>query len=264
MQMSNLPILQELEQADAIVCPTHWQRSQFPLEWQPRIQVLFDGVDVEFFQPKLEDRSLELRSGDGEMPLKLSADQRVMSYGTRGMEPLRGFPEFMRAAAAAQQRFADLQVVVCGSERVAYSYPSHHPSGSWKEALLEELDGQLDRSRLHFTGSLNYGELVQLWRRSDLHCFFTRPYVVSWGVFQAAACGTRLLVNDFPGLHEVFESPPAWPPVDLEDQKSVSAAVLAALAEPRALDAAPAANLKAGLDLASCLERWWQLILASA
>lgn len=29
--LSNLPILQELTQADRIVCPTAWQRSQFPL-----------------------------------------------------------------------------------------------------------------------------------------------------------------------------------------------------------------------------------------
>ena len=63
--------------------------------------------------------------------------------------------------------------------------------------MLEELEGQLDLKRLHFTGLLNYGELVQLFRRSDLHCYFTRPYVVSWGVFQAVACGARLLVNDF-------------------------------------------------------------------
>ena len=124
------------------------------------------------------------------------------------MEPLRGFPEFMRAAAVAQQHFPELQVVVFGNDRSAYSYESPHPSGSWKDYMLEELNDELDLNRLHFTGLLNYGDLVQLFCRSDLHCYFTRPYVVSWGVYQAAACGARLLVNDFAGLDEVFADGP--------------------------------------------------------
>ena len=142
------------------------------------------------------------------------------------MEPLRGFPEFMRAAAVAQQHFPELQVVVFGNDRSAYSYESPHPSGSWKDYMLEELKDELDLDRLHFTGLLNYGELVQLFHRSDLHCYFTRPYVVSWGVFQAAACGARLLVNDFPGLDEVFADGPEFPPVDLDDQDDIKASVV--------------------------------------
>ena len=141
------------------------------------------------------------------------------------MEPLRGFPEFMRAAAVAQQHFPELHVVVFGNDRAAYSYESPHPSGSWKNYMLEELKDELDLDRLHFTGLLNYGELVQLFCRSDLHCYFTRPYVVSWGVYQAAACGARLLVNDFPGLDEVFADGPEYPPVILMIKMMVTASV---------------------------------------
>ena len=87
--------------------------------------------------------------------------------------------------------------------------------------MLEQLEGQLDLKRLHFTGLLNYGELVQLFRRSDLHCYFTRPYVVSWGVFQAVACGARLPVNDFAGIDEVFDGKPFFSPVDLDHQLQI-------------------------------------------
>ena len=100
------------------------------------------------------------------------------------MEPLRGFPEFMRAAAVAQQNYPNLQVVVFGKDRAAYSYPSPHGTGSWKSYMLEELKDQLDLNRLHFIGLLSYRELVQLFRRSNLHCYFTRPYVVSWSIFK--------------------------------------------------------------------------------
>ena len=162
------------------------------------------------FAPDQPANPLILGQHDGQS-IQFTDDQLLLTYGTRGMEPLRGFPEFMRAAAVAQQHFPELQVVVFGNDRSAYSYESPHPSGSWKNYMLEELKDELDLDRLHFTGLLNYGELVQLFCRSDLHCYFTRPYVVSWGVFQAAACGARLLVNDFPGFDEVFADGPEFP-----------------------------------------------------
>jgi glycosyltransferase involved in cell wall biosynthesis len=228
LECRNIPILQELAQADQLVCPTRWQRDQFPGFIKDRIQVVFDGVDIDFFSPGLPVDPLVLKA-DSDAPLQFTSDQLLLTYGTRGMEPLRGFPEFMRAAAAAQHAFPHLQVVVFGNDRAAYGYPSPHESGSWKQYMLDELAGQLDLARLHFTGLLNYGELVQLFRRSDLHCYFTRPYVVSWGVFQAAACGARLLVNDFPGLDEVFAEGSELRLVDLDNVDSLIKGVLSGL-----------------------------------
>ena len=264
LETRNLPLLQEMMQADHLVCPTAWQRQQFPELVRDRIEVIFDGVDLSFFCPGPPKDPLVLGFGSEE-PLRFSADQLLLTYGTRGMEPLRGFPEFMRAAAAAQQRFPQLQVVVFGNDRSAYGYNSSHASGSWKQQLLEELNGQLDLSRLHFTGLLTYGELVELFRRSDLHCYFTRPYVVSWGLFQAAACGARLLVNQFAGSDDVFERSPELPPVDLEDQGAVTAAVLAGL-EDRLQSRTEGQlsvglnNLRPGLDLNSSLTKWQALL----
>ena len=173
------------------------------------------------------------------------------------MESLRGFPEFMRAAAVAQERFPNLHVIVFGNDRAAYSYSSPHPSGSWKQHMLEELEGYLDLNRLHFTGLINYGELVQLFRRSDLHCYFTRPYVVSWGIFQAVACGARLLVNDFPGLCELYEGKPAIPPVDLDNQENINASVVRYLNPSVETDAI---RLLPSLSFASCMKQWIHLI----
>lgn len=259
VQSTNLPVLQELVLADRIVCPTQWQRSQFPPEWQPRIELIFDGVDLDFFQPQAWSGEVVLSSGEEGQPVHLRSDQRVLSYATRGMEPLRGFPEFMRAAAVAQQQDPNLQVVVAGRDRVVYSYRSPHPSGSWKQQLLEELHGQLDLERLHFTGLINYGDYKRLLWRSDLHCMFSRPYVISWGLFQAAACGARLLVNQGPGLAEVFARPLERPPVDLDNQVAVTQAVLEGLAEPR-LDELPVSNLRPEYELRHCLRQWVALV----
>ena len=258
LETRNLPILQEFVQADEIICPTQWQRLQFPDFIRDQIRVVFDGVDRDFFFPRPPASPLLLKQEGGRV-IQISSDQLLLSYGTRGMEPLRGFPEFMRAAAAAQQHFPELQVVVFGKDRSAYGQTSPHPSGSWKEFMLEELNGKLDLKRLHFTGLLNYGDLVQLFCRSDLHCYFTRPYVVSWGVYQAAACGARLLVNDFAGLEEVFTEGPELPSVDLENQEIITASTIRHLGSACKREQR-LSFLADGLDLQSCLKKWVEMI----
>ena len=258
LESRNIPVFQELIQADVVVCPTQWQRQQFPSFIREHIKVIFDGVDLEYFCPGLPSDPFVIKS-NGNAPLRFSSDHLLLTYGTRGMEPLRGFPEFMRAAAAAQQVYPQLHVIVFGSDRVAYSYPSQHSSGSWKNYMLEELDGSLDLNRLHFTGLINYGDLVRLFRRSDLHCYFTRPYVLSWGVFQAAASGCRLLVNNFPGISDVFDDPSMYPVVDLDNQDMINGCVLSQLGSDRNLQG-HGQNLKKGLDLNSSLTKWCQLL----
>ena len=258
LQSRNIPLLQEFVEADKIICPTEWQRSQFPVFIRDRIEVIFDGVDLDFFSPGPPSDPFILK-GENDIQLQFTPDQMLLTYGTRGMEPLRGFPEFMRAAVVAQQRFPNLHVIVFGNDRSAYSYPSPHPSGSWKQYILAELDGELDLNRLHFTGLLNYGDLVNLFRRSDLHCYFTRPYVVSWGVFQAAACGAKLLVNSFPGIDEVFASMPDIPPVNLENQDEVTSSVILGLKSfPKEAFSSP--TIRTGLSVADCLLKWKNII----
>ena len=260
-QTRNSPILQELLEADAIVSPTDWQRRQFPQPWCDQINVIFDGINTQFFSPP-ENRSrpsLCLTSGTSGSVVEIPEGAPLLTYATRGMEPLRGFAEFMRAAAVAQQQHPGLHVVVAGNDRVAYSYQSQHPSGSWKQQLLDELKGQLDRTRLHFPGLVNYGELQQLFRRSDLHCYFTRPYVISWGLFQAAACGLPLLVNRCPGLEDVFRDPDQVIWVNLENQADLNRQMVEALQAP--VNTQPISNLRDGLDLNQARFAWRDLII---
>lgn len=260
IQTRNWPIVQELMVADEIVTPTQWQRQQFPLPWRKKIHVIFDGIDTRLFRPAVVDGPLHLKDSNSSIDLLLESDTRILSFATRGMEPLRGFPEFMRAAAVAQQADLNLHVVVAGRDCVAYSYQSPHQSGSWKDYMIEELDGQLDLSRIHFVGLVTYSDLVQLYRRSNLHCYFTRPYVVSWSVFEAAACGTRLLINNFSGLDEVFEFAPSLPPVNLDDQDTINTGVLEGLRVPRNVEEVPLSNLRTGNDLISACSKWYDLL----
>ena len=261
----NVSSQQESLQADVLVCPTRWQASQFPVEFHRKIKCIFDGVSTTLFPEGSFRQPLEIVGRDCSSPITIDPSALLLTYGTRGMEPLRGFPEFLRAASVAMQAFEDLQVVVYGADRIAYGMTAEkcsHPSGSWKEQLLQELGGEIDLNRLHFTGLIDYGTLSKLYRRSDLHCYFTRPYVVSWGVFQAAASGCPLLLNRFPGVEDVLAGEPEFPFVELDSQQSVNQGVLDALANVRSLGDSRdhRSRLSAGLDSKSCLQQWLQLV----
>ena len=260
VQTSLWPLIDEMMQADDLVCPTHWQASQFPMPWRQRIQVIFDGVDTSLFHPQHVEGTFRLTTGTSGHEVIIQDSDRVLTYATRGMETLRGFPQFMRAACVAQQAYSDLQVVIAGNDRVAYSYPSIHPTGSWKQQMLLELSDQLDLNRLHFVGLLQYIELAQLMQRSDLYCYFTRPYVVSWSVFEAAACGAHLLVNKFGGIDEVFAQPLSLPLVDLDNQEDINKAVLKGLSMDWS-QSPQMSLLPSGMDLATAQSAWLGLLM---
>ena len=44
-EVKNMPLLREMSLADAIVCPSNWQKQQFPPEYLSKITVIFDGID---------------------------------------------------------------------------------------------------------------------------------------------------------------------------------------------------------------------------
>jgi len=257
--LRNLPILQELERCDLAVVPTAWQKSQFPRAYQAKLEVIFDGIDTAFFQPapkglELANSDLTLTNRDSGETVLLKAGGRVLSYATRGMEPLRGFPEFLRALPLLLETFADLDVVIAGADRRAYSYDAPSHGGSWKEHVLAELGAFSGRERVHFTGLLTYPDYRQLLWRSTLHCYFTRPYVTSWSLFEAAACGARLALSEGPATEGIVEPESVlW--VDLNDQNTITHALQQGLEQPR-----PPALILPGFELTNSLQRWEALL----
>ena len=127
----------------------------------------------------------------------------MVSYATRGMETLRGFPEFMRTLPGILDANETAHIVIAGADRRAYSYDAPIKGGSWKEYMLSELGDKLDTRRVIFCGLLTYEDYRKLLWRSDLHCYFTRPYVTSWSLFEAAACGAKLVCNREPATLDI-------------------------------------------------------------
>lgn len=257
----NLVVLQELEDCDVAVTPTQWQRSQFPRSYQAKLNVIFDGVDTSYFRPMSIGRDLLIQGDELDAPLHVLPSDLIISYATRGMEPLRGFPEFLRSLPRLLEEFPSLKVIIAGRDRRAYSYDAPSHNGSWKKYLLAELDQFKGISRIFFTGLLDQRHYRDLLLRSDLHVYFTRPYVVSWGLAQAAACGSRLLVNDIPAIREFLPQGEAGL-VNLDDQEGIICAmrkILLSASGLRESEARPSL-LPSKLSLEPCLRQWQDLI----
>jgi glycosyltransferase involved in cell wall biosynthesis len=186
-----------LHDASLAILPTHYQASTFPLEWHKKILVLHEGIDDSLFK---QVRLNSLQIGEN---ILLGADKKVITFISRNLEPMRGFPEFMRTAPEIQAIDKSIHILVIGGDEVSYSNkgPNDRP---WREVMMNELRDSLDSQRIHFIGRLPHQELIKIYRRSDAHVYLSRPFVLSWSVIEALACGTPIVAYDQAMMREVL------------------------------------------------------------
>ncbi|MGK7891168.1 MAG: glycosyltransferase [Leptolyngbyaceae cyanobacterium] len=197
LRLKNIPFLVDLYSCDRALTPTHWQHQQFPPEFQPKITVRHDGIDTNFFRPHPTASRVWPK-----LNLDLTHAQETITYVARGMEPYRGFPQFMEAVSLLQQRRPQCHVVVVGSDRVAYG--AQRPDGkTYRQAMLEQFE--YDGDRLHFTGPLPYDTYLQVLQVSTVHVYLTYPFVLSWSMLESMATGCTLVASRTPPVQEVVE-----------------------------------------------------------
>ena len=196
LRCKNSHILVDLYSCDAGIAPTNWQKNQFPKEFHDKIKVIHDGVDTDFCVPD-ENAFFTIK----EKGITLSAKDSIVTYATRGMEPYRGFPEFMRAVDILLKKRPGIQVVVAGEDRVCYG--AKLASGTYKEKMLSELG--IDSNRIHFVGGLPLNEYVKLLQISSAHVYLTYPFVLSWSLLDAMAIACPIIASSTPPVLEVMK-----------------------------------------------------------
>lgn len=224
IRTKNAPIMIDACTCDRGVSPTYYQRSQFPPELQQKISVLHDGVNSDFFQPKA-DTKLVLPN----INLDLSDVEEIVTYVGRGMEPYRGFPQFMEAVDILLKRRPKCHVVIVGADRVAYGKAL--PDGkTYKELMLEKFD--IDLMRVHFTGLLPYNQYRQVLQASSVHVYLTRPFVLSWSMLEAMSAGCLLVASDTAPVKEVIKDGENGLLADFFSPAQIAARVEEALTNP--------------------------------
>jgi len=257
IRVKNAPILLDLYSCDRGLAPTHWQRSQLPQAFHSKVSVLHDGVDTEYFQP-CPGAKLVLPQ------LDLSHVDELVTYVASGMEPYRGFPQFIEAIAELQERRPHCHVVIVGSERVCYGKAL--PDGrSYKDWMLEKVP--LDLSRVHFTGPLPYGQYRQVLQASLAHVYLTRPFVLSWSMLEAMAVGCVVVGSNTAPVTEVIQHGSNGLLVDFFSPQAIAERVEQVLVQPKQIAEIRANARQTVLEryaLANLLPQQLQLIQAVA
>ncbi|MFO0909492.1 MAG: glycosyltransferase [Isosphaeraceae bacterium] len=193
----NAMLLLDLQNCHRGYSPTHFQQSLFPAEYRPKIDVIFDGIETDVYHR----RTGVARTVAGRT---IPDSTRIVTYVSRGFESMRGFDVFMKVAKRIYQQYSNVVFVCVGSDRVCYGGDERHiQHKTFREHVLAGDD--YDLNRFIFTGMVPVSGLVDIFSLSDLHIYLTVPFVLSWSLMDALACGCTVLASDTAPVAEMIE-----------------------------------------------------------
>lgn len=223
-QLRNLPQRLNLEVANAGLSPTRFQADTYPDRYRGMIDVVFDGVDTDRVRP---GPSVRLRIGGAEV----GRGDELVTFVARNLEPYRGYHVFARALPELLRRRPNARVAIVGGDGVSYGAAA--PEGmKWKDVFWSEVEGQVDRSRVHFLGSVPYETFLMLMRVSALHIYLTYPFVLSWSLLEAMATGVPILGSDTAPVREVVAEGQTGALFPFHDPAALAERAAALLADP--------------------------------
>lgn len=186
-------------EASAIVVPTPFQASLIPECFQSKVHVIHEGIETEKIR-RLPQETLRLPDGtafDGSFPW--------ISFASRRFEPLRGAHVFMRMLPRLFELAPEAHVLMIGADDPdTYGLPPRN-GGTWLQTLLKELDGKLDRNRLHIVPTLQHHQLHRVFSNSTAHVYLTYPFVLSWSLLEAMACEALVVGSDTAPVRDAIE-----------------------------------------------------------
>lgn len=202
----NAMILLDLINCQLGYCPTQYQKSRFPSEFDSKLRVVFDGIDRRVYhghneqlRPAPQHRGTRTIAG-----VTVPPDTRVVTYCARGFESMRGFDIFMRAAKIICDRMPNVIFLVAGTDKIAYGGDENYTGGkSFKQWVLDQ--DNYDLERIRFLGRIDPLELARMLASSDLHLYLTVPFVLSWSMVDAMSAGAVVLGSRTAPVMEMIE-----------------------------------------------------------
>lgn len=218
--------LLNLENCDVGITPTHWQHSLHPAAYRDKIQVIHEGIDTDLLGP---DPNATLTLPNGRV---LKAGEPIITYVARNLEPYRGFHTFMRALPQVLKEHPTCQVVIVGGDGISYGRkPNDAPN--WRIKMLRE--NPVDMERVHFLGKVPYRTYHKVLQVSAVHVYLTYPFVLSWSLLEAMACGCEIISSDTAPVREVIGHERYGTMVGFFNYKKLADGLLVKLTEPQLL-----------------------------
>ncbi|WP_297489017.1 glycosyltransferase [Acidocella sp.] len=208
--------------------PTRWQHSTYPDWAKKHIAIIEEGVELERCRPDPAARKKSLTVGR----LTVTPKQKLITYVARNLEPYRGFHTLMRALPRILREQPDAVVSLVGGDSVSYGVMPRQ-GGNWRNLMMKEVGDGIDLSRVHFMGKVSYDDHLALLQRSDAHIYLTYPFVASWSLREALACGCLVVGGDTPTVTEFIQHEVNGLITPTLDHGALAETVLRALSEPR-------------------------------
>ena len=186
----NQTIALELSCSDKIVSPTLWQREQLPGILRDNCQVIFDGVDTDIFKKKTT---------------KEPSNTKIVTYGTRGMDPMRAFPQFIRGLPHLIKSDPNIRIEVAGFNETFYSPTKKIDDKSWGEWATNYLKRNHVNDKVKWMGHLKGQQYVDWLQNSDCHIYLTHPFIASWSYVEAIACNIPIVASDVEPVREFWK-----------------------------------------------------------
>lgn len=208
--------------------PTRWQHSTYP-EWAKKnIHIVEEGVNLDLCKPDPAAHKKTLTVGK----LTVTPKQKLVTFVARNLEPYRGFHTLMRALPRLLRERPDVVVSLVGGDDVSYGAPPRQ-GGNWRNLMMKEVGDQLDLSRVHFMGKVAYEDHLALLQRSDAHVYLTYPFVASWSLREALACGCVVVGADTQTVTEFVQHEVTGLITPTLDHNALTDSVLRALTDTK-------------------------------
>ena len=223
----NAMMLLDLENCDVGYSPTRWQRSLFPREFQRKIRTSSSTASTPSIWRPLRGVP---RAGRRPRHPRRHAHRHLRHPRHGDDARLRHLHEVGQAALPAPPG-RDVRRRRRGP-RLLRRRRGVHGRRRFKEWVLAQDD--YDLSRFVFTGLVPIGTLVRAVRLSDLHIYLTVPFVLSWSLLDALACGCTVLASDTPPVREMIEDGKNGLLVDFFDIDALADLAVEVLRDPAA------------------------------
>ena len=213
----NADISLELATSDSIVSPTTWQRNQLPKVFKDNCTVIFDGIDLKLFQ--------SIKVEPGSVP--------KLTYGTRGMEPMRAFSQFIKCLPEVVRHLPNLEVEIAGNDEINYGGRKFDKDTSWKQWAVRNLEENNISSSVKWIGQMSYVEYIKWLKSSWCHVYLTHPFVPSWSLAEAICCECNIICSDILATREYLIKQNDLIMVDHRKHNNISENIISSLAETK-------------------------------
>lgn len=195
IKTDNTPYLFDLSDCDAAIAPSKWVKNLFPKDYLSKIHVIHEGVNTTLFKPDSEATFIVKETG-----IELTAQNEVLTISTKGMGPLNGFPHFVEIVGKLFNSRPDLHFVIAENEP-----DSDLPIEKDNYIPMQFENMTVDKSRIHFVGTLSEQEYAKMLQVSSAHLYLTYPLMFSNSCLKALSSGCCVIASDTESVKEVIE-----------------------------------------------------------